>query len=176
MTEKTETALQKAMAAPLRLTQGSVVRVRDALSRTARLVASAKQPTKKLGNAGLALNAAAHEGIEQLVMHQVHVVEGLVDDSAERLRLAAEAGSLRSLVTEQAAIFPKTRSRLVSDVRTAVGILSQTRVNMTSAVRDELSAKTLEEAAGDAVEAAGDAAEQVNDAIEQTVAEVTAKG
>ncbi|MEO0421700.1 MAG: TIGR01841 family phasin [Pseudomonadota bacterium] len=176
MTENTETALQKAMSAPMRLTRGSVVRVRGALNRTAGLVASAKGPTQRIGSAGLKINEVAHDGIDQLVRHQVQVVEGIVDESAQRLQLAAQAGSLSTLVNEQVSMLPQTRTRVVNDVRTTIGILGNTQAKMTAAVREEFSNKsTLQSVADEVTEAASEAASQVAEAAEAAVAEVTAK-
>ncbi len=176
MTENTETALQKAMAAPMQLTRDSVVRARGALSRTAGLVASAKGPTQRIGTAGLRINEVAHDGIDQLVRHQVHVVEGIFDDSAQRLQVAAQAGSLRSLVNEQVSMLPQTRSRVISDVRTTFTILDDTRAKLTAVVREELANKsTVEEVAEELKEAAAETVSEVVDAAQQTVEEVTAE-
>lgn len=157
------TVLQRALKVPHEVTSNSVVRLRSALTRAARLVANAKRPTQVIGEAGLRVNQVAHDGIEQMLRHQVHVVEGFMDESAQRLQLAAEAGSLRSLVNEQVAMMPETRSRLVKDVRTALNILGDTRTGLTTALSEEFAAlREMANKAGErAEEAAGEAADSV---------------
>ncbi len=171
MTQVSESALQKALAVPSRLTRGSVVQLRMALSRAAAVVANAKRPTQRLGAASLRMNNVAHDGIEQLVRHQVHVVEGMMDEGAQRLQLAAEAGSLRSMLNEQVSLLPETRTRLVKDVRTALDILGETRTGLTAAVREEFAA--IRESAKPAVKAARDTADKVGDIAREATVETS---
>ena len=134
------TAAQETLAVPYRITRDSVVRLRSALHRLAALVANAKRPTQVIGEAGLRVNQLAHDSVEEMVRHQIHVLEGLMDDGAQRLQVASQAGSLQSLLSEQVALLPETRSRVVKDVRVTLDILGNTRSRLSSTVREELTA------------------------------------
>jgi phasin family protein len=141
MTEvATQNAIQKALSVPSGLTENSVVQARSALHRAAQFIANAKRPTKVIGEAGLRVNQAAHDGVDKLVRHQVHMVEAMMDESAQRLQLASEAGSFKSLMNEQVAMLPETRARLVKDVRKTLEIVAETGTGVTSAVREEFAA------------------------------------
>jgi phasin family protein len=171
MSETTQSsALYQVFAAPSQITRNSIVAARGALTRGARLMASAKRPTQVVGKAGLRLNQVAHDSVEQLLKHQVHVLEGLMDESAQRLQVAAEAGTLRSLVNEQVAMLPESRARLVKDLRVALDILLDTRKDLTSVVREELLA--LREQLGNSPTKAEEAVEAAKEAVEGTVARV----
>jgi phasin family protein len=159
------------MQVPAKLTSDSVVRLRRALTQTARLIANAKRPTQVIGAAGLRVNQVAHDSVEQLVKHQVHVIEGVMDESAQRLQLAAEAGSIQSLLNEQVALLPETRARLSKDVRTALEILGSTRTGLASALREEIG--TLREMAGNAADDVEDAAKQAGERVEAAVTDVS---
>ncbi|MEO0972912.1 MAG: TIGR01841 family phasin [Pseudomonadota bacterium] len=167
MTDHTETAFQRALNVPARLTQNSVVGARSALTRTATLVANGKRYTNRLGATGLRVNTVAYEGIEELIKHQVSVLDGFMEDTAQRLSLAAEAGSLNNLFAEQASLFAQTRDRMVTDMHTTLRILDDTRTNLSAAVREGFVAQ-MDVANSDTIEAASE------DSAGDT-AEVTAK-
>ncbi len=86
-----------------------------------------KSPAHILNNAGSKLNDLSHKYFGRLLKEQRKIVDGVVEDSAKRLRVMADAGNLQEFWGDQVALFPATRDRIVANVRETLEILGHTR-------------------------------------------------
>ncbi len=114
-------------------------RVRQGLDTGAEWVAHRKRPLDVVTEKTLKLNGISHESAARMVRQQAEFFEGSVDAAARRLKTAAEADSLRSLIDGQIKLFPETRDRIVDDVRKTFEILSDTREDLGQLIRETLS-------------------------------------
>ena len=90
---------------------------RRAAQQAADGVVAARAPIQIVADAGRRVNDASHRYLAQFVKQQVHNLEGVIEDGAERLSRAAKAKDLRALIAEQAKLYPASRARLGQDLR-----------------------------------------------------------
>ncbi len=95
--------------------------VAEAARRTAQQAAdgvvAARTPMRIVADAGRRVNDASHRYLAQFVKQQLHNLEGVIEDGAERLSRAAEAKDFRGLIAEQAKLYPASRARLRQDLK-----------------------------------------------------------
>ena len=95
--------------------------VAEAARRTAQQAAdgvvAARTPMRIVADAGRRVNDASHRYLTQFVKQQLHNLEGVIEDGAERLSRAAQAKDFRGLIAEQAKLYPASRARLRQDLK-----------------------------------------------------------
>lgn len=97
---------------------------RERTENAAGTVSKGKGPIKVVSNLGLKLTAVSHKTVEQVLKQQTRLVEHQIDAVASGLRAAANAGDLRDLVGTQIRLIPQNASRLASDARDTLSIVS----------------------------------------------------
>lgn len=105
----------------------AIDQVKNGTQVAANAVDSLKSPAHILNNAGSKLNDLSHDYFGRLLKEQRKIVDGVVEDSAQRLRVMADAGNLQEFWDNQVALFPATRDRMVANVRETLEILGHTR-------------------------------------------------
>jgi hypothetical protein len=80
-------------------------------------VAAAKQPVRTLALAGQKLSNLSNRYFEQLFGQQAHTLEGVIEAGVVRLKSAAKADSLRTLVEGQRELGTESRERLGQDLK-----------------------------------------------------------
>jgi len=108
------------------LAERAIAALRAAGLETAGLIARTKGPVNTFGETGLKLNNLSHKSIEKLLKQQVSALEDLIDGSADRLKMAAKADDVQSLIEGQVSSLPKTRDMAVSNAKKTVGIMRDT--------------------------------------------------
>ncbi|MEE9142158.1 MAG: phasin family protein [Gammaproteobacteria bacterium] len=108
---------------------------RNVLERAANGLIGAKRPAEQLADKSLKLTGIAHKTFEKLVKLQLRGFEAGIDAGAKRLRLAAEADSLKGFVDAQIELFPVARERITSEARELIGIFVGTRDEVFKAVK-----------------------------------------
>ena len=68
----------------------------------------------------------SHRYVAQLVKQQLHNLEGVIEDGAERLGIAAKAKDFRGLIAEQAKRYPASRKRLGQDLKATWALTADT--------------------------------------------------
>jgi len=104
----------------------AIAALRAAGLETAGLIARTKGPVNTFGETGLKLNNLSHKSIEKLLKQQVSALEDLIDGSADRLKMAAKADDVQSLIEGQVSSLPKTRDMAVSNAKKTVSIMRDT--------------------------------------------------
>ena len=104
-----------------------VDRAKNGTQVAANAVDSLKNPAHILNNAGSKLNDLSHDNFGRLLKEQRKIVDGVVEDSAQRLRVIADAGNLKEFWDSQVALSPATRERMVGNVQETLEILDHTR-------------------------------------------------
>lgn len=102
-------------------------RAKNGTQIAANAVDSLKNPAHILNSAGSKLNDLSHDYFGRLLKEQRKIVDGVVEDSAQRLRVMADAGNLQEFWGDQVALFPATRVRMVGNVKQTLEILGHTR-------------------------------------------------
>jgi Phasin protein len=104
--------------------------VLEAARRTAQQAAdgvvAVRAPMQIVAEAGRRVNDASHRYVAQLVKQQLHNLEGVIEDGAERLSLAAKAKDFRGLIAEQAKRYPASRARLGQDLKATWALTADT--------------------------------------------------
>ena len=91
----------------------AVDRAKNGTQVAANAVDSLKNPAHILNSAGSKLNDLSHDYFGRLLKEQRKIVDGVVDDSAQRLRAMADTGNLKEFWDSQVALFPATREPMV---------------------------------------------------------------
>ena len=102
---------------------------RDGVASAASKIDAVKTPVETLEAAGHQLNALAHSTAERMLGQTVSVIQGLVSESAVRLRLLAKAANLRSAANQQVAYFDVTRERIARDLRGSYAVVTDASRN-----------------------------------------------
>ncbi len=123
---------------------------RDLAVGGAQLVARGRKPLHLMTESGLRLNTISHKSIARLMNVQAEMVEGTLVATAKRLETAANANSVRELVSDQVALLPATRDRLTGDARKALDVLSDTGEDLRELVTETFA--DLQDNGEDAVE------------------------
>ena len=110
--------------------------IREATIDTAELIKSGKSPIRKFADTGLKLNRITSRSVDKLVRNQVNLVEGTLDDGARRLKMAARANTVRSLVGDQIATLPASRDRTIGSARKTIDIIRLTGTDFRGVVTD----------------------------------------
>lgn len=105
----------------------AVDRAKNGTQVAANAVDSLKNPAHILNSAGSKLNDLSHDYFGRLLKEQRKIVDGVVEDSAQRLRVMADADNLQKFCGDQVALFPATRERMVGNVKQTLQILGHTR-------------------------------------------------
>lgn len=105
----------------------AVDRAKNGTQVAANAVDSLKNPAHILNSAGSKLNDLSHDYFGRLLKEQRKIVDGVVEDSAQRLRVMADADNLQKFCGDQVALFPATRERMVGNVKQTLEILGHTR-------------------------------------------------
>ena len=105
----------------------AVDRAKNSTQIAANAVDSLKNPAHILNSAGSKLNDLSHDYFGRLLKEQRKIVDGVVEDSAQRLRVMADADNIKEFWDNQVALFPATRERMVGNVRQTLEILGHTR-------------------------------------------------
>lgn len=108
------------------LAERAVAGLRAAGLETAGLIAKTKGPVNTFGETGLKLNNLSHKSIEKLLKQQVSALEDLIDGSADRLKMAAKADDVQSLIDGQVSSLPKSRDMAVSNAKKTATIMRDT--------------------------------------------------
>ncbi len=95
-------------------------------------VVAARAPIQIVADAGRRVNDASHRYIAQLVKQQLHSLEGVIEDGAERLSRAAKAKDVRGLIAEQARLYPASRARLGQDLKATWTLTADTGRELSS--------------------------------------------
>jgi hypothetical protein len=80
-------------------------------------VTAVRTPARIVAEAGRRMNDVSHRYVARFVKQQLHNLEGVLVDGEDRLSRAAEAKDLRTLVAEQAKLYPASRERLGRDLK-----------------------------------------------------------
>jgi phasin family protein len=104
----------------------AVEKARQRVKQAADVVSAARTPVKTLAQAGQRLNALTHDYVEQLLVGQSRAIEGLIDQSVERLQRLAQADSAKSLVRLQTELGAAGRKRLSRDAGNLWKIVADT--------------------------------------------------
>ena len=113
----------------------AIDQVKNGTQVVANAVDSLISPAHILNDAGGKLNDLSHDYFGRLLKGQRKIVDGVVEDSARRLRVMADAGNLKEFWDDQVALFPATRERMVANVRETLEILGHTRDGLKDLVR-----------------------------------------
>lgn len=105
----------------------AVDRAKNGTQVAANAVDSLKNPAHILNSAGSKLNDLSHDYFGRLLKEQRKIVDGVVEDSAQRLRVMADADNIKEFWDNQVALFPATRERMVGNVKQTLEILGHTR-------------------------------------------------
>lgn len=108
------------------LAERAVAGLRAAGLETAGLIAKTKGPVNTFGETSLKLNNLSHKSIEKLLKQQVSALEDLIDGSADRLKMAAKADDVQSLIDGQVSSLPKSRDMAVSNAKKTATIMRDT--------------------------------------------------
>ena len=109
--------------------------LRQVTVNTADMIASGKTPVRKIADTGVKLNRISHKGVEKLVKNQASLIETTLDDSAARLKLAARASDIRTLVGDQMASLSSSRQRTIGKARKNIDIVVDTGTEIRGVVR-----------------------------------------
>jgi hypothetical protein len=118
-----------------RIRHDAVARMRALVLETAGAISRSKKPVRTLGSTGLKLNTISHKSLEKLLKTQIDGIEELVDGGAQRLELAANAGTFGELWKGQLDAMPATRTRAIAHARRTIEIVRDTGDELTGAVR-----------------------------------------
>jgi len=80
-------------------------------------VTAVRSPARIVAEAGRRMNDVSHRYFARFVKQQLHSLEGVLVDGADRLSRAAEAKDFRTLLAEQAKLYPASRERLGRDLK-----------------------------------------------------------
>lgn len=97
---------------------------RERTETAAGTVSKGKGPVKVVSKLGLKLTAVSHKTVEKVLKQQTRLVEHQIDAFASGLRAAANAGDLRELVGTQIRLIPQNASRIASDARDTLSIVT----------------------------------------------------
>lgn len=103
---------------------GLVTSARAGGRRAAETVVRGKAPLATLSGLGLKLSAVSHRTTDRVLKQQTTLAANQLDLLAERLRAAANAGSLRELVSRQVRLVPEQFARLGRDARESLTIIA----------------------------------------------------
>ena len=103
---------------------GLVTSARESGRRAAETVTRGKAPLATLSGLGLKLSAVSHRTTDRVLKQQTAMASNQLDLLAERLRAAADAGSLRELVARQVRLTPEQFARLGRDARESLAIIA----------------------------------------------------
>jgi phasin family protein len=95
----------------------AVAAARQSTLRAAERMAGAPSRVRTLATAGQRLSTLSNRCIEQMIDQQAHTIEGLIETGVERLRNAAQAKTLRSLIDNQKTLWTRGRGQLRKDLR-----------------------------------------------------------
>ena len=112
-----------------------IASLRQVTVNTADMIASGKTPVRKIADTGVKLNRISHKGVEKLVKNQASLIETTLDDSAARLKLAARANDIRTLVGDQIASLGSSRERTIGKARKNLDIVVDTGTEIRGVVR-----------------------------------------
>jgi Phasin protein len=110
-------ARQRAEARVEDYRQAVLEAARRAAQQAADGVVAARAPIRIVADAGRRVNDASHRYLAQFVKQQLHNLEGVMEDGAERLSRAAHAKDFSGLIAEQAKLYPASRARLGRDLK-----------------------------------------------------------
>jgi hypothetical protein len=96
---------------------------REGAERAATRVDAAKSPVETLADAGHALNDLAHAYVGRVVALQARLTHAGIAGAAARLRMLANASSLRGAYAQQVDAFDGTRDRVTRDATEALDIV-----------------------------------------------------
>jgi len=110
-------ARQKAQARVGDYREAFIGAARKGAQQAADGVTAVRTPARIVAEAGRRMNDVSHRYFAQFVKQQLHNLEGVLEDGADRLSRAAEAKDFPGLVAEQAKLYPASRERLGRDLR-----------------------------------------------------------
>jgi hypothetical protein len=93
--------------------------------RAAGRLQAAEKPVETLADAARQLNTLSHRYVALMVDQGATSVRGLLDEGAQRLRIAADAGDLKSAYREQLERTSASRARIVKSARATFGIVAE---------------------------------------------------
>ena len=88
-------------------------------------VKKGKKPVKTLSRMGQELSSISHRATTKVVKSQTRLIENQLDAFAGRLNTAANATSVRGLVTDQIRLFPENAAQLVEDSRNTIAAVAE---------------------------------------------------
>jgi phasin family protein len=106
--------------------QEAAAAARQSVARAASRVLAAKRSVRTLAAAGQRLSSLSNRYFERMLGQQAHMVEGIIDDGAERLKRAAHADGLREMLAEQKSTLAASGQRLRKEARAAWKIAADT--------------------------------------------------
>jgi hypothetical protein len=100
--------------------------LQQAAARAASRIEAVEVPVATLADAGRQLNAVAYECAGRMLDQGTKSLQGLLEDGAERLRLAGEAGNLAGLYRAQLERLPASRERIARNAQATLKIAADT--------------------------------------------------
>ena len=95
---------------------------RKSALRAAKRVDAAKRPVRVLTDAGLRLSSLSGRYVERILDRHASLIEAVIDDGAQRLKVAADADSFSAFLEDQRETTGASRQRLSKELRAAWGI------------------------------------------------------
>lgn len=102
-----------------------VTGARQQTEQAAGRVKKGKKPVKTLSRMGQELSAISHRATTKVVKSQTRLIENQIDAFAGRLNTAANATSVRGLVTGQIRLFPENAAQFVEDSRNTIAAVAE---------------------------------------------------
>src|SRR5262245_14469564 len=99
--EQLQTAREQLRSRTRSYSQEAAAAARHSAARAANRVLAAKRSVRTLAAAGQRLSSLSNRYFERMLGQQAHMIEGVIDDGAERLKRAAHAADFRKLIAEQ---------------------------------------------------------------------------
>ena len=88
-------------------------------------VKQGKKPVKTLSRMGQELSSISHRATTKVVKSQARLIENQIDAFAGRLNTAANATSVRDLVSDQIRLFPENAAQFVEDTRNTFAAVAE---------------------------------------------------
>ena len=88
-------------------------------------VKKGKKPVKTLSKMGQELSSISHRATTKVVKAQTKLIENQIDAFAGRLNTAANATSVRGLVSDQIRLFPENAAQFVEDTRNTIAAVAE---------------------------------------------------
>lgn len=102
-----------------------VTGARQQTEQAAGRVKKGKKPVKTLSRMGQELSSISHRATTKVVKSQTRLVENQIDAFAGRLNTAANATSVRGLITDQIRLFPENAAQFVEDSRNTIAAVAE---------------------------------------------------